>query len=199
MKINEADLERLMSFVEQRDPCWFWDGPRNGTYHPVFVVDGVTCCPKDILYQNLCGKPLGETGSKCKVAGCINPVHMVGGPRADYAKLDGMKVRHILESDESSKKLAETYGVSTKAICDIWSGKSWVGVPGERVNSRKRARANRERLKLKPKRIRVGAAGIMFDPDTRKYVASYYKKHIGESDSLEGAVALRAKHIEETL
>lgn len=196
MKINEADLERLMSLVDQRGGwrghCWFWDGPRNVKYHPVWEVDGVHHSPEHILYQRLCGIPVDEAEpikSKCHVVGCINPTHKVGGARADAAKLDGEKVQQIRASNDSSKSLAETYGVSRQTICDIWRGRCWVDVPGRRETAR--ARTHRRNKVVKPKRIRVGVTGIKFDPDTGKYIASYYKKHIGESDSLEGAVALR--------
>ncbi len=184
MKINETDLERLMSFVSQRG-CWFWDGTRNSKYHPIFEIDGVTYSPEHLLYQNLCGVQVQRIKSKCRVTGCINPAHKVGGARADVAKLDGEKVQRIRASDKPSVNLAKEYGVSTQTICDIWRGKTWTNVPGRRET----ARSRRNKV-AKPKRIWV-QPGIKFDPDTGKYIASYYKKTIGESDSLVGAVLMR--------
>lgn len=192
MKINEANLERLIAMVDQSSDCWFWDGDRDDGYQPVIEIDGINYHPEYILRQHLRGIQSRNAMSKCHVVGCINPTHKVGGARTDAAKLDGEKVQQIRASNDSSKSLAETYGVSRQTIRDIWRGRCWVDVPGRRETAR--ARARRRNKVVKPKRIWV-QSGIKFDPDTRKYIASYYKKTIGESDSLEGAVMLRNMEI----
>lgn len=192
--MNDLELERLMSFVDQSEDCWFWDGDRDDDYQPVFEVDGVKYHPGDILYQKLCGT-FEDIESACLIPGCIRPSHKIGGARAAASKLDGEKVLHIIESNLSSKALAEIYGVSTRTICNIWKGNSWANVPGKRESSRVRAR--RKTRVNKPKRIKTGKSGIAFDLDTGKYIVSYYKK-IGESDSLEGAIEMRNQHIKES-
>lgn len=189
------DLEAFEAMIDKSDECWFWDGPRDHGYHPVFKIDGVEHSVIHILYQDMYGNISADKAikSKCGIRGCINPVHKRRVGRAHCSKLTDTKVKQILDSQESTKTLAEKYGVSQVNICNIWRGKSWAHLGGKRGAARKK----HLRVKTKPLLVRTGVSTVSYNPLTKKYIPAYLKKPLGEFGSLEEAAAARKKHIEE--
>jgi len=191
--LDRVDLERLMASVDQSEDCWFWEGERNGDYQPVLEITGVKYHPGDLLYVDLCG-PLedGEkVTNKCFTVGCINPKHKEGVWRAQHGKLRKGDVIRILDSGKTVRELAEEFDVCLATIYNIRSGKVWKDITPQHKRKRPVPKPPRQ------KHIRTAFPGITFDLGTGKYIASYYRKYIGEYDSREEAVVMRVKHIED--
>ncbi len=196
--LKDAELERFMSLIDTSTGCWFWDGPRDDAYQPVFKHNGGEYSARDILYQ----QKHGVTDlSPCKIGGCINPDHIQKcddkKPRKPRSGLSGSDVLEILDSIESVADIAKKYEVSVDAIYSIIKGTTWKHIPRPRVRGKTVFRKRKLRAVVKTHRrdIKTPVNGVTFNPDTEKYTASYYKKVIGESASLEEAAEMRAEHI----
>jgi len=194
--MTETDIERLMAMIDQSDGCWFWNGPRDDNYNPVFEIDGVAHSPRDILCYDKYGI---TTINPCKaMENCLNPIHSIlGKTREARSGLKGSEVVEILASNESVYSIAKTYKVCKVTIYNIINNVTWQHIKrNPRIKRKRKRKGEVKKVKAPQKLINTDFTGIKFDPDTGQYIASYYRKHIGESDSLEGAIAIRREHTE---
>jgi len=194
--LKDDEWDRFMSLVDQNG-CWFWNGPRDESYRPVFKHGGGEHLVRDILYQERYGV---SDLIPCRVQGCINPDHIMKcgskKPKEPRSKLRGADVLEILASRESVSDLAKKYEVSMGTIYGIVNGVTWKHIPRSTYKTVFRKRQSKPQV-VKPlqRDIKTHVNGVTFNPDTGKYTASYYKKDIGESDSLEKAATMRAEYV----
>lgn len=153
--MNAELRDAILAKCEPVNDCLEWTGGCNSVGHPIMYVhgqgggklvrrvlaeaSGIELSPEKVIRMK-CGNPLcmnvkhmhvttrrhvgilaakaGRLSSVSKSRGCFKAA-------LRRAKLDADKVRAIRESEETTKELAELYGVSIKTIYDVRTGASW--------------------------------------------------------------------------
>lgn len=145
-----TEAERFWAKVEVGHPlgCWAWTASDNGAGYGFFrvgsLLDGTR---RRVLahrwsYSFLMGDPPAglDLDHLCRNTLCVNPDHLepvtrgensrrgvrTYGERDAMAKLTWDAVGTIRQSEESSRALAERYGVSMSSIHNVKKGATWV-------------------------------------------------------------------------
>lgn len=121
-------------------PCWPWQGQIKEPHgYGVKSVDGVmTTCQRYVWSMMFGPVPVGcVIGAACGDRTCANPQHLRcyesqahalrAGTGASLSPGDVLEIRRQKKNKtpQTSKLLAEKYGVSPQAIRDIWVGRTW--------------------------------------------------------------------------
>lgn len=140
MNVREKILERIKVTPAG---CWEWLGAVNSKGYGQ-VWDGEN---KKVLYCHrvMSGATSGTVLHSCDNPVCCNPEHLTIGTPKDNSedmvtkgrshrgyKLTDEDVTAIMESAESGKTLAKTFGVSQQTICDIRKGRRHGKLRGKR-------------------------------------------------------------------
>jgi HNH endonuclease len=138
LETAEKDARRRPEYkVEDRGyrtPCWIWLGDRQGQgYGRVNTPDGSTLAHR-VYYERHVGPiPAGHSlDHLCRVRLCVNPEHVEpvtfieNMRRGSRSKLTWQTVREIRASTETTRALAERYGVARSTVQMVRNGVAWV-------------------------------------------------------------------------
>lgn len=141
----------FLSYVEERDGCWIWDGPITETGYGHACYRGRKERAHRLAYMLFKGPiPDGiHVLHQCDVRNCVNPAHLRlgthaenmadmmlkgrhvarNGERAGGAKLKAQQVVAIRKDDRIGRLIAAQYGVSKSLIEAIRRRKVWRHLP----------------------------------------------------------------------
>jgi len=150
--MNEHDVARFWSKVEQRDPeeCWPWRGGFSRYGYGRFRVTGRSTNAMRIAYQIRKG-PIAEGLSvchRCDNRACCNPDHLFLGTMADnradmiekgrqrgaagernrnsrLVPAQVVRIRELMSAGSTARHLSDEYGVTPGAIRDIQNRRIW--------------------------------------------------------------------------
>lgn len=114
-------------------PCYVWLGTRTKRGYGRMVIRGRDRLVHTVAFEAVHGPvPTGKVPDHlCRNRACFRPDHLeavsqaVNVRRGNSTKLNARDVAEIRASELSSRRLANTYGVSHQQICNIKSRRRW--------------------------------------------------------------------------
>lgn len=153
--ISTNNTERFWKHVNKTDDCWLWTGAigTGRRYGSMYIGTkgsrqyyGVSHRFSYILHKGEIPNGL-HVMHKCDVPLCVNPNHLTLGTHADNMRDMKMKGRarnvhssninwEMVEQIRAQAKqgikqyvIAERFGISKSAVCNIIRGRTWVPLP----------------------------------------------------------------------
>ncbi|MDB5584345.1 MAG: hypothetical protein JWR80_9521 [Bradyrhizobium sp.] len=143
----ENGPDDFQKYVEKREGCWEWTGPRTDKNYGIFFMRGKRFLAHRYSYE-LANGPISDglhVLHECDNPPCVNSSHLHLGTHHDnmmeakergrfnnatgemhgMAKLTAEQVMEIRSSTEPRRDLALRYGVRVGTIYKILSGASW--------------------------------------------------------------------------
>jgi HNH endonuclease len=140
-------LERFQKYVKKTDTCWIWTGAKNENGYGILNVKGRGTIASRLAWElEYGGIPEGKyVLHHCDNPSCVNPDHLYLGSQTDNmrdmelrsranrvvgenngkSKVTAAIVRAIRQSPEKSGVLAKQYGIHTRTVWQIRSGRTW--------------------------------------------------------------------------
>jgi hypothetical protein len=144
---TDSPVDRFLSYVEEHDGCWLWDGTLKETGYGQAAYHGKRVSAHRVSFILFSGPITNglHVLHKCDVRNCVNPAHlMLGthtdnmhdmiakgrhvaprGERAGGAKLTEQEVRAIRMEEGAASRIGARYGVSKSLVHAIRNGRIW--------------------------------------------------------------------------
>lgn len=154
---SDDDLHRFWSHVDIRSDieCWLWGIAKFDDGYGAFSIDGQSTRAHRVSWSLVNGGiPHGmHVLHSCDTRACVNPAHLRLGtnndnvadkvarhrqarhrgadnPTAKITEEDVAMIVSLLRSGQSQRCVGNRFGISQKAVCNIWSGRSWGWLTG---------------------------------------------------------------------